>query len=72
MKMKKTLKFLHYVASRPDAILVYGTSNMMLNIRSGAPYLSPKAKNRTGGHFCMSNNGTVSENNGAVLTGIQL
>ena len=50
--MKKTLQFLDYVASHPDAILTYSSSNMVLNVHSDASYLSKrKAKSRAGGHF---------------------
>ena len=66
--MKKTMQFLDYVASHPDAILTYSESNMVLNVHSDASYLSkPKAKSRAGGHFFMSNNEKDPADNGAVL-----
>jgi hypothetical protein len=71
--MKKTLQFLDYVASHPDAILTYSASNMVLNVHSDASYLcEPKAKSRAGGHFFMSNNGEDPADNGAVLNIAQL
>ena len=39
-KMAKTLKFLHYVATHPDAILTYIASDMVLNVHSVASYLT--------------------------------
>ena len=66
--MRKTLQFLDYVATHPDAILTYSASNMVLNVHSDASYLiEPKARSRAGGHFYMSSNSTHSEDNGAVL-----
>jgi len=66
--MKKTLKFLDYVTTHPDAILTYSASNMILNVHSDASYLcEPKAKSRAGGHFFLSNNEEDPQDNGAVL-----
>ena len=66
--MRKTLKFLDYVTTHPDAILTFSASNMILNIHSDASYLTePKARSRAGGHFYMSSNSTHSKDNGAVL-----
>ena len=63
--MRKTLKFLDYVASHPDAILTFSASNMILNIHSDASYLTePKARSRAGGHFYMSSNSTHHANFG--------
>ena len=50
--LEKTLKFLDYVATHPDAILTFKASNMVLNVHSDASYLTePKTKSRAGGHF---------------------
>ena len=50
--LERTLFFLDYVASHPDAVLTYKASNMVLHVHSDASYLSePKAKSRAGGHF---------------------
>ena len=66
--MRKTLKFLDYVVSHPDAILTFSASNMVLNVHSDASYLTePKARSRAGGHFYMSSDSTHSKDNGAVL-----
>ena len=52
--MRKTLKFLDYVASHPDVILTFSASNMVLNVHSDASYLTePKARSRAGGRFYM-------------------
>ena len=65
--LEKTLYFLDYVASHPDAILTYNKSSMVLAVHSDASYLSvPKARSRAGGHFYMSNNDEEPPNNGSV------
>ena len=64
--MNKTLRFLDYVATHPDAILTFNASNMVLNVHSDASYLTePKARSRAGGHFFMSDNSECPPNNGA-------
>ena len=66
--MKKTLKFLDYVTTHPDAILTFSASNMVLNVHSDASYLcEPKAKSRAGGHFFLSDDAADPRDNGAVL-----
>jgi hypothetical protein len=50
--MRKTLKFLDYVLTHPDAILTFSASSMVLNVHSHASYLiEPKARSRAGEHF---------------------
>ena len=50
--MKKTLKFLDYVALHPDAVLTFSASSMTLNVHSDASYLiEPKARSCAGGIF---------------------
>ena len=66
--LEKTLYFLDYVASHPDAVLTYTASDMVLNLHSDASYLSEtKARSRAGGYFFMSDNAKYPDNNGAVL-----
>ena len=66
--MRKTLLFLDYVATHPDAILTYRKSSMVLNVHSDASYLvEPKARSRAGGHYFMSDNAPDPADNGAVL-----
>ena len=66
--MEKTLFFLDYAASHPDAILTYVASDMILSIHSDASYLTePKARSRAGGHWFMSSNEKCEKNNEAVL-----
>ena len=51
----KTLQFLDYVATHPDAILTFSASSMILNVHSDASYLiEPKA--RAGDNFFLSDN----------------
>ena len=53
--LEKTLYFLDYAASHPDAILTYAASNMILNIHGDGSYLTePKARSRAGGHWFMA------------------
>ena len=41
---------------------------MKLAVHSNASYLSkPKARSRAGGHFFLSNDSTIPQNNGAIL-----
>ena len=48
--------------------MTYNASDMKLAVHSDASYLSePKARSRAGGHFFLSNEGTVPGNNVAVL-----
>ena len=66
--MIKTLKFLDYAATHPDAILTFNASNVVLNVRSDASYLTePEAGSRVGGHFFMSEDNQDSKNNGVIL-----
>ena len=45
--LEKTLFFLDYAATHPDAILIYCASDMVLNIHSDASHLTePKARSR--------------------------
>jgi hypothetical protein len=45
-------QFLDYMWTHPDAKIRYCSSDMVLNIHSGASYLSaPKARSRAGGYF---------------------
>ena len=66
--LEKTLYFLDYAASHPDAVLTYEASNMILNIHSDGSYLTePKARSRAGGHWFMASKEKNAKNNGAVL-----
>ena len=58
-----------YVATHSNAGIRYVASDMILNLHSGASYLSePKAKSRAGGHFWLGNKGDKYFNNGAIIT----
>ena len=58
---------------RPDAIITYNASNMVLAGHSDASYISEtKACSISGGHFLMSNNSAITTNNGAVITIAQI
>ena len=55
MTYEKTIFFLDYVASHPDAILTFKNSNMVLAVRSDTSYLTePKSRSRAGGHFYLA------------------
>jgi hypothetical protein len=64
------MKLLNYCTTHPEATLRYHASYMVLNIHSGASYLSEReAKIRAGGFFYMDSN-TDKPNkltNGAIL-----
>ena len=50
------------------AVLTYNASDMKLTVHSNASYLSkPKARSQAGGHFFLSSDSTIPQNNGAVL-----
>ena len=49
---EKTLYFLDYVATHPDAIITFKKSKMVLAIHSDASYLTePKARSSAGVHY---------------------
>ena len=65
--MQKTLYFLDYVASHPDALLTFKASVMVLNVHSDASYLTEaKARSRAGGHFFMASDTTNNQHNAPV------
>ena len=71
--MKKVKQLLDYAATNPDAIITYQASNMVLAAHSDASYLSEtQARSRAGGHFFMSSNTEIPNNNGAVHTVAQI
>ena len=63
--MKKTLQFLDYVATHPDAKIQFRASDMCLNIHSDASYLSePRARSRIAGvHFL----GSIPEDHKPII-----
>jgi hypothetical protein len=66
--MEQTMQFLDYIATQEEAVITYSASDMKLAVHSDASYLSePKARSRAGGHFFLSNEATIPQNNGAVL-----
>jgi hypothetical protein len=66
--MRYTMQFLYYVATTEEVVLTFNASNMTLVVHSDASYLSePKARSRAGGHFFLSSNAAIPQNNGAVL-----
>jgi hypothetical protein len=62
------MQILDYLATQEEAVLTYTASDMTLAVHSDASYLSePKARSRAGGHFFLSSNAAIPQNNGAVL-----
>ena len=52
--MKRVIHLLDYLASHPNAVVRYRTSEMILNIHSDASYLSEtKSRSRLGGYYFM-------------------
>ena len=71
--MRKIKHLLDYATTHPDAAVTYRSSNMVLASHSDASYLSKtKSRSRAGGHFFMSSDIAVPENNGAVHTVAQI
>ncbi len=69
---EKTLELTHhlldYLGKQEEAFLTYNASDMVLAAHSDASYLSePNTRSRTGGHFFLSSNSTIPQNNRAVL-----
>jgi hypothetical protein len=63
-----THHLLDYLGKQEEAILTYNASKMVLAAHSNASNLSkPNARSRRGGHFFLSSNSTIPQNNGAVL-----
>jgi hypothetical protein len=57
-----------YLGTQEEAVLTYNTSDMVLAAHSNASYLrKPNARIRAGGHFFLSSNSTIPQNNRAVL-----
>jgi len=71
--MERVQQLLDYAASQEDAVLTYHASNMVLAIHSDAGYLNEtKSRSRAGGHFFLSSDSQVPQNNGAILTIAQI
>ena len=55
MTYEKTIFFLNYAASHPDAILTFKSSNMILAVHSDTSYLTrPRSRSRADGHFYLA------------------
>ena len=66
--LQQTQKLLDYITTQEEAVLTFNASDMTLVAHSDASYLrEPKARSRAGGHFFLSSNSTILQNNGAVL-----
>ena len=50
------IQFLNYIASNPDATIIYRASDMILSCESDAAYLvAPKSRSRAGGYTYLGN-----------------
>ena len=66
--IRQTQQFLDYIATQEEAFLTINASDMKLTAHSNASYLrKPKARSSAGGHFFLSSDSTIPQNNGAVL-----
>ena len=69
---QRVQQFLDYMATHPNAIIRYYSSDMILNVHSDASYLTAqKARSRVRGHFFLGSMPTDHEPirlNGAILT----
>ena len=67
-KMIQRHQLLDYIATQEDAVITYTSSDIKLAVHSDASYLSdPKASSLAGGHFFLSNEATIRQNNSAIL-----
>ena len=58
-----------YCSTRPDAVVRYMASEIILALHSDGSYLSePMAKSRAGGHFYLTHKTDRDSNNGAIMT----
>ena len=66
--MQQTQQLPEYIEKQEEVVLTLNASDMKFAAHSNASYLSePKARSRTGGHFFLSSDSTIPQNNGAVL-----
>jgi hypothetical protein len=66
--LELTHQLLDYLGTQEEAVLTYNASEMVLAAHSDASYLSESnARSRAGGHFFLSSDSTIPQNNGAVL-----
>jgi hypothetical protein len=66
--LELTHHLLDYLGTQEEAVLTYNASEMVLAAHSDASYLNePNARSRAGGHFFLSSDSTIPQNNGAVL-----
>ena len=66
--MRHTEQLLDYIATQEESVITFKASKMELAAHSDASYLSePKARSRAGGHFFLSDDAEMPNNNGAVL-----
>ena len=71
--LDRVYQFLYYALSHPNAGITYRASDMILAAHSDASYLSEtNACSHAGGHFFLSENDYYPNNNGAVLTIVQI
>lgn len=67
--LKRAKQLLDNLATQEAAVLTYRASNIHLVVHSSTSYLSESStRSRTGGHFFMTANYPILEENGAVLT----
>jgi hypothetical protein len=66
--LEQTKQLLDYLATQEEAVLTFNVGDMILAAHSDASYLSePQARSRAGGHFFLSGDATIPQNNGAIL-----
>ena len=66
--IRQTQQLLDYISTQEEAVLTFKASDMKLSAHSNSRYLSePKACSRAGGHFLLSSDSTIPQNNGSLL-----
>jgi len=66
--LELTYHLIDYLGTQKEGVLTFNVSNMVLAAHSNASYLSEtNAQSGTGGHFFLSSNSAIPQNNGAIL-----
>ena len=66
--LELTYHLLNYLGTQEEELLIFNARKMVLAAHRDVSYLSEtNAQSRVGGHFFLSSNITIPQNNGAIL-----
>ena len=66
--LELTHHLLDYLGTQEEAVLAFNASEIVLEVHIDASYLSEtNPRSRAGGHFLLSSDSTIPQNNGAIL-----